>query len=249
MVLGRVWTRNSHGRRMLTALQRQIDNGDALESACLEARGRIVELWDRLESYVRRNYRQRLYREGDRSGRMLAWLLRQERPVSIIQMLCGPSGELILGQLRVISHLREHLRVIYTAPCSVDVTRIGEYLDGLQLPRLTEIHSEELEGEVSLDDLTEALGGMVSRKAPGPDGLPVEFYRTYPAAILPRLLETLHEARGAGLLPENMQLIVMLPNPGFAVTIKADSGLSGNFIDAKYPRSLKIPILKKNRGS
>ncbi|KAJ1150944.1 hypothetical protein NDU88_003731 [Pleurodeles waltl] len=36
----------------LTALQRQIDNGDVSESACLLVRGRIVELWDRLDSFV-----------------------------------------------------------------------------------------------------------------------------------------------------------------------------------------------------
>ncbi|KAJ1213710.1 hypothetical protein NDU88_001342 [Pleurodeles waltl] len=107
---------------------------------------------------------------------MLAWLLRCERPIPIIQMLCGSSGEKILGQLRVNSHLRN----IYATPCGVGVTRISEYLDGLRMPRLTEAQSEELEGEVSLDDLVEALGGMASGKAPGPDGLPVEFYQTYP---------------------------------------------------------------------
>ncbi|KAJ1112927.1 hypothetical protein NDU88_001188 [Pleurodeles waltl] len=84
---------------VLTALQRQIDNGDVPESACLEVHGRIVELWDRLDSYVSRNYRQRLDWAEDRSRCMLAWLLWRERPVLIIQMLCGPSGELILGQL------------------------------------------------------------------------------------------------------------------------------------------------------
>ncbi|KAJ1128726.1 hypothetical protein NDU88_007101 [Pleurodeles waltl] len=31
--------------------------------------------------------------------------------------LRGPSGEKILGQLRVNSHLREHLRNIYATPC------------------------------------------------------------------------------------------------------------------------------------
>ncbi|KAJ1164111.1 hypothetical protein NDU88_004557 [Pleurodeles waltl] len=112
--------------KVLTALQHQIDNGYSSESACLEVGGRIVELWDRLDSYVRRNYRQQLYRKGDRSGHVLAWLLRPKRPVPIIQMLRGPSGELILGQLRVNSHLREHLQALYTAPYGVDVARIGE---------------------------------------------------------------------------------------------------------------------------
>ncbi|KAJ1131333.1 hypothetical protein NDU88_009670 [Pleurodeles waltl] len=93
---------------------------------------------------------------------MLAWLLWRERPVPIIQMLRDPAGELILGQLQVNSHMR----ALYTAPCGVDVTRIGKYLNGLRLSRLIEIQSEELEGEVSLDDLVEALGVMASGKAP-----------------------------------------------------------------------------------
>ncbi|KAJ1125985.1 hypothetical protein NDU88_004398 [Pleurodeles waltl] len=122
---------------VLAAIQRQVDSGDASEVDCLEVRGRIVDLWDRLENYVSRNYRQRLFREGDRSRRMLAWLLRRKRPIPIIQMLRGSSGERILGQLRVNSHLHEHLRVIYTSPWRVGETQIQEYLDGLRLPRLT----------------------------------------------------------------------------------------------------------------
>ncbi|KAJ1194758.1 hypothetical protein NDU88_004044 [Pleurodeles waltl] len=128
----------------LATLQRQVDNGDASEADCLEMRGRIVDLWDRLENYVRRNCRQRLFREGDRSGRMLAWLLRRERPVPIIQLLCGSSGERILGQLRVNAHLREHLRVIYAAPRRAGETQIQTYLNGLRLPRLTTAQAEEL---------------------------------------------------------------------------------------------------------
>ncbi|KAJ1205865.1 hypothetical protein NDU88_001290 [Pleurodeles waltl] len=91
---------------------------------------------------------------------MLAWLLRRERPIPIIQMLCSSSGEKTLGQLRVNSYLREHLQNIYASPWSVGVTWIQEYLDGLQMPRLTEAQTEELEGEVSLDDLVEALGDL-----------------------------------------------------------------------------------------
>ncbi|KAJ1093103.1 hypothetical protein NDU88_006212 [Pleurodeles waltl] len=48
---------------------------------------------------------------------------------------------------------------------------LEECLDGLRMPRLTEAQSKELEGEVSLDDLVEALGIMASGKSPGPDEL------------------------------------------------------------------------------
>ncbi|KAJ1092934.1 hypothetical protein NDU88_006044 [Pleurodeles waltl] len=151
---------------VLAATQRQVDNNDASEADCLEVRGRIVDLWDKLENYVRWNYRQRLFREGDRSGHMLAWLLRRERPIPIIQMLRSSSGERILGKLRVNAHLREHLRVIYTSPWRVGETQIQKYLNGLRLPCLTAAQVEELEGEVSLEDLGEGLSGMATGKAP-----------------------------------------------------------------------------------
>ncbi|KAJ1143452.1 hypothetical protein NDU88_009761 [Pleurodeles waltl] len=70
-----------------------------------------------------------------------------------LRVLRGPR-EKILGPLWVNSHLW----AIYATPCSVGVTRIREYLDGRRMPRLMEAQSEELEGEVSLDDLVEALG-------------------------------------------------------------------------------------------
>ncbi|KAJ1218683.1 hypothetical protein NDU88_006260 [Pleurodeles waltl] len=57
---------------VLAALQHQVDNGNASESDCLVMRGRIVDLWDRLDNCVRWNYRQRLFQEGDRSG--VCWL-------------------------------------------------------------------------------------------------------------------------------------------------------------------------------
>ncbi|KAJ1201786.1 hypothetical protein NDU88_005592 [Pleurodeles waltl] len=118
---------------------------------------------------------------------MLAWLLRQERPVPIIQLLRSSSGERILGQIMVNAHLHEHLRVIYAAPWSAGETQIQTYLNGLRLPRLMTAQVEELEGDISLNDLREALSGMATGKAPGPEGLPVEYYLTYSAVLLSRL--------------------------------------------------------------
>ncbi|KAJ1081536.1 hypothetical protein NDU88_001716 [Pleurodeles waltl] len=156
--------------------------------------GRIGALWSRLDNYVCRDFRQRLYLEGDRSGRMLDWLLRRERPIPIILSLRRPTGKKILGQACVNLHLHKHLKAMYTLPKCDNSCQIQEYLDGLRLPRLMDAQIEEIEWEVSLEELQEALGGMASGKSPGSDGLPVEFYLAYSAILLPRLLETLHES-------------------------------------------------------
>ncbi|KAJ1108369.1 hypothetical protein NDU88_005745 [Pleurodeles waltl] len=186
----------------LGVLQCQIDNGDAKEAESQVVRGRIGALWSRLDSYVHKDFRQRLHCEGDRSGRLLAWLLQHERPIPMTLSLRGPTGGRILGQTHVNAHLRENLEAIYCSPrCDVS-SRIREYLDGLRLSRLTEAQATELEAELSLEDLQGALCGMPFGRMPGPDGLPVEFYGAYSATLLPKLLEMLQEARKKGLLPK-----------------------------------------------
>ncbi|KAJ1170598.1 hypothetical protein NDU88_002471 [Pleurodeles waltl] len=103
---------------------------------------------------------------------MLALLLRRERSTPIILSLRGPTGDKILGQTHVNTHLREHLEAIYTSPQCDLSSQIREYLDSLQLPRLTDVQVEEPEVMLSLEDLQEALGGLASGKVRGPDGLP-----------------------------------------------------------------------------
>ncbi|KAJ1164620.1 hypothetical protein NDU88_005055 [Pleurodeles waltl] len=99
----------------LNALQCQTDNGGVLENESQAVRGRISALWSRLDSYVLTHFRQRLHCEGDRSGRLLAWLLHRERSTPIILSLRGTTGDGILGQTRVNAHLREHLETIYSS--------------------------------------------------------------------------------------------------------------------------------------
>ncbi|KAJ1083872.1 hypothetical protein NDU88_004027 [Pleurodeles waltl] len=46
----------------------------------LQLRRLIEDIWDRLDKYTLKQYRQRLYTEGDKSGRLIAWILRREHP-------------------------------------------------------------------------------------------------------------------------------------------------------------------------
>ncbi|KAJ1192344.1 hypothetical protein NDU88_001655 [Pleurodeles waltl] len=50
---------------VLSALQSRVASGDVSEAHCREAHKRIGATWNRLDSYVCRDFRQRLYCEGD----------------------------------------------------------------------------------------------------------------------------------------------------------------------------------------
>ncbi|KAJ1153058.1 hypothetical protein NDU88_005825 [Pleurodeles waltl] len=170
---------------VLTSLQSRVTSGDVSEADCRLTHAKIGAMWNRLDSYIRKDYRQRLYREGDCSGHMLAWLLKCERPLPTILSLQGPTREKYLGHVRVILLLQDHRKDKYSSPKNKDEGQVYRYLDGLHIARLIEAQTEELEREVTLGELQEALGAMVHGKTPGPDGIPTEFYRAHSAVVLP----------------------------------------------------------------
>ncbi|KAJ1170451.1 hypothetical protein NDU88_002328 [Pleurodeles waltl] len=53
---------------VLAALQYGEASGDVSETDCREMHAKIGAIWNRLDSYIRRDYRQRLYHKGDRWG-------------------------------------------------------------------------------------------------------------------------------------------------------------------------------------
>lgn len=57
---------------------------------------------------------------------------------------------------------------------------------------------------------------MSSRKAPGPDGIPIEIYKKFSGKLLPHLLEMFNKSFEKGILPPSLRsaLISLLLKPG-----------------------------------
>ncbi|KAJ1109295.1 hypothetical protein NDU88_006657 [Pleurodeles waltl] len=99
---------------LLATLQSHVGSREVEEAGHREAHRRIEAIWNRQDSYVCKDFRQWLYREGDRSGdrsgRMLAQLFKRKCPSPIILSPRGLTGQRILGQARVNLLLQDHLK-------------------------------------------------------------------------------------------------------------------------------------------
>ncbi|KAJ1152866.1 hypothetical protein NDU88_005640 [Pleurodeles waltl] len=146
-----------HQEEALTMLQNQGGEGANDEVGLLEVHRWIEIIRKRLDSYVRKDYRQQLHREGDRPGRKLAWLLKCERPLPSFLSLCGLTGGMILGQTWVNLLLQDHLRGVYASPVRADCSLVDKYLARFQLTKLTEAQTDDFEGDIRLKELQEAL--------------------------------------------------------------------------------------------
>lgn len=90
------------------------------------------------------------------------------------------------------------------------------------LPQVSKEANAKLCRGLSLGELYEALNGMESGKAPGIDGLPVDFYKSFWTELGRDLLSVLNESLAEGLLPLSCRraVLTLLPKKGDLTDIK-----------------------------
>ncbi|KAK3539877.1 hypothetical protein QTP70_015780, partial [Hemibagrus guttatus] len=88
------------------------------------------------------------------------------------------------------------------------------------LPKLSEQAARELDGELTLAELHEALQVMENGRAP--DGLPVEFYKAFLAVIGQDVLEVLRDNMNVGQRPLSCRraVLTLLPKKGDLTHLK-----------------------------
>jgi exonuclease III len=91
-----------------------------------------------------------------------------------------------------------------------------------QLPQLSEDNNASLEQPLSLQELQGALMSTANGKAPGIDGLPVDFYKCFWSTIGVDLLEVINDSLAAGKLPLSCRraVLTLLPKKGDLSEIK-----------------------------
>ena len=100
----------------------------------------------------------------------------------------------------------------------------NSFVEGLENPKLSEDEQQELENDLSKEELLNALKGFKENKTPGEDGFTKEFYETFFDLIGDNLLDSYNEAFDKGkmsvsqrrgiisLIPKGENYLVELPN-------------------------------------
>lgn len=159
---------------------------------------------------------QRVFEFGNKNGRLLAWLARGQHAVTHIGRLKGSDGRPLTRQADIDERFLEFYRDLYSSRVSYTKSDLLRYLDCIQLPALGVDKSEQLDADISLEEVQVALGSMQSGKTPGPDGIPIEFYSTYQELLAPRLTALLKQFMEKESLPESTYdaIVVLVPKPG-----------------------------------
>lgn len=93
---------------------------------------------------------------------------------------------------------------------------LTSYLDPTDTPVLTAKYRETLDAPITMDKILKDLKTLQSGKTPGPDGIPVEFYKQYAEELTGTLHAMLIEAQRVEELLNSLSeaVVVVIPKPG-----------------------------------
>ena len=109
---------------------------------------------------------------------------------------------------------------LYRADFSTAFQKQKEFLYLLDFVPQKEDSQAALELDLEAEELSAAIGSIKRGETPGPDGIPIEIYKTFRTKLIPPLFEMYRESLDSGSLPPlNRTVITLLLKPGKTPTL------------------------------
>ena len=142
------------------------------------------------------------------------------------------SGSIITDPFNILSEQKRFYQELYTSQNKkADNTRATEFfLNNLNIPGLTEQQRLSCEGKITLNECAKALETFQLNKAPGNDGIPIEFYKTFWSLISEPFIRCANECFEKGDMSSSQKQAV--------ITLIEKKGKDRSFLENWRPISL-----------
>uniref|UniRef100_A0A8C5LLZ8 Reverse transcriptase domain-containing protein n=1 Tax=Leptobrachium leishanense TaxID=445787 RepID=A0A8C5LLZ8_9ANUR len=158
--------------------------------------------------------------QENKPGKLLAQLLRQRRDINYISKIRTGNGQISPRPDVIVKEFETYYRGLYDADGSLGGKRaspdVSSYLRDKIHTTLTPEDSEMLSVPFTSGELVVVLKLMKAGKSPGPDGLPVEYYKHFAQDLLPRMLSVFNSVGAdTSFHPHTIAAtIAVIPKPG-----------------------------------
>lgn len=138
--------------------------------------------------------KQSYYDQGEKAGKLLAWWIKKIQSERAINNIKTPSGKVTVDPSEINDSFRQFYENLYTSDCCHTSEEQDLFLDQLQFQTLTEDTQQELDRNLSIEEISQAIQSINSGKAPGLDGFTIEFYKTVKEKLIVPLFNMYEEA-------------------------------------------------------
>ena len=158
--------------------------------------------------------------QGEKPTKYFFNLERRNYNHKTIRELKYPDGTLVTKEDEILKEIEIFYNDLYTSSTSVENALFQSFIANLEIPKLEDSVSSELEGEITLRECKDILCTFSSGKSPGEDGFTWEFYNCFFDLLGQDLVDCFNASYRAGemSLSQRRGLITLIP--------KEDSDLS-----------------------
>lgn len=148
--------------------------------------------------------KQKHFETGDKPGKLFAQQLQSTQASRAIYKIRSKSGALLTNPIDINCRFREFYSELYSSKQNIPQSDLNKFFDHLSLPGMADAARNQLDSEITVQEVITAIKSFPSGKASGPDGFGSEFYKVLCDTLAPLLHRMIINSKIEGTLPKTL---------------------------------------------
>ena len=189
--------------RLITLKHRLVSGDPSVQSEIADLEGSLKVLMTEEFEGAKIRSRAKWLEEGEAPTKFFLKLASEKYEKSFVSAVLNSDGAEVTALPEIMKAHEDFYSSLFAAESVDEATQ--NHLLLFVSRRLSDLDRDMCEGALLLDEATEAVGLSNRNKAPGPDGLSVEFYLAFWSRLGPLLVEVFNECLSTSELCDSMK--------------------------------------------
>ena len=146
--------------------------------------------------------KQKYFEKGAKQDKLLAWRLAKEQKQNTISMVRKVGGQTTTDRKEISGEFYKFYQNVYTSQ-NPSIHDIHQFLETLHIPTFSALDNQVISTAITEEEIVSYLQKANKNKAPGLDGLSVEFYLAYKDVLITELASIYNHCLDSGELPNS----------------------------------------------
>lgn len=153
--------------------------------------------------------RQKHYLNDARPSRLLALKIRKSEKLATIPAITTENGTITTDPVGINKVLKKFYQQLYASEVTHNSDTCGQFLNSLNLTKISPEMACSLEKLITLEELTNAINSMNKDRSPGLDGIPPELYSAFWSQLGPLLLNMINFSISQGSFTDGSNVAII----------------------------------------